>query len=108
MTLNRDYFEGKWQQTRGLIRQKWADLTDDELNELHGRYEQFLGLLQEKYGYTRQKAEAEIQARLSDLEESAETAVTRIDQKIMDNRWQALLATLVVGFMVGLWAGLNR
>ena len=66
MTFNRDYFEGKWQKTRGLVRQRWAELTNDDLDKLHGRYEQFVGLLQEKYGYTRDKAEREIQRRMNE------------------------------------------
>jgi uncharacterized protein YjbJ (UPF0337 family) len=107
-TFNRNYFEGKWQQTRGLIRQRWAELTDDDLNKLHGRYEQFVGLLQEKYGYTRQKAEAEIQATLNEWESGAETAVAHLDRKIADSPWKALATTLVMGFAAGLWVGFNN
>ena len=107
-TLNRDYFEGKWQQTRGRIRQRWSELTDDDLNNLRGRYEQLVGLLQETYGYTRQKAEAEIQETLNEWEHGAETAVAQIDRKITNNRWQALATTLVMGFAAGLWVGFNN
>ena len=107
MTLNRDYFEGKWQQTRGLARQRWAELTDDDLNKLHGRYEQFIGLLQEKYGLNRAKAESEIQDWLSDVEAGTVAAVSRLDQKVRNNRWKALTTTLLAGFAFGLWVGLK-
>ncbi|MCB8942992.1 MAG: CsbD family protein [Ardenticatenaceae bacterium] len=107
MTFNRDYFEGKWQKTRGLVRQRWAELTNDDLEKLQGRYEQFVGLLQEKYGYTRDKAEHEIQNWLDEVETGAETAVARLDTTIKNKRWQALATTLMAGFAFGVWVGLN-
>lgn len=42
--------EGNWKQVKGKIREKWADLTDDDLARLQGNREQFEGKLQERYG----------------------------------------------------------
>lgn len=52
--------EGKWMQLRGAVREKWGELTDDELNEISGRRDRLAGLLQEKYGYNQMEAERQI------------------------------------------------
>ena len=64
--MNRDVFEGKWKQLRGRIKQVWGDQTDDELNQIEGNYDEFVGLLQERYGWARKDAEAEIAHELDD------------------------------------------
>jgi len=66
--MNRDIFEGKWKQFRGQAKQWWGDITDDDLDRAEGRYDEFVGLLQEKYGYSREHAEKEIQMRFAELE----------------------------------------
>jgi len=42
--------EGNWKQFTGKIREKFGELTDDELDKMEGRRDQFEGKLQEKYG----------------------------------------------------------
>ncbi|MBP7599787.1 MAG: CsbD family protein [Thermoflexales bacterium] len=66
--MNKDEFEGKWKQIRGQARQWWGKLTDDDLERVGGKYEQFLGVVQEKYGYTREAAETEINKRVTEFE----------------------------------------
>ena len=69
MRINTDILEGQWMQLRVSIREKWGELTDDELDEIAGKRDQFLGKLQEKYGYTREKAEEELNEFLDNLKE---------------------------------------
>ena len=45
--MNKDEFEGKWKQIRGQARQWWGKLTDDDLERVGGKYEQFLGVVQD-------------------------------------------------------------
>lgn len=58
--MNKDIFEGKWKQMLAQIKASWGKLTDDDLEKVGGKYEKFIGLLQEKYGMTRERAEDEI------------------------------------------------
>jgi uncharacterized protein YjbJ (UPF0337 family) len=67
--MNSDILEGKWKQLRGEIRDKWGQLTDDELDQIAGKRDKLAGLLQERYGYTRMEAEKEIDAFLDEWEE---------------------------------------
>jgi uncharacterized protein YjbJ (UPF0337 family) len=66
--MNKDIFEGQWRQIRGQARQWWGKLTEDDLVRVDGKFEQFVGVLQEKYGYTGEIAEDEINKRIAERE----------------------------------------
>jgi uncharacterized protein YjbJ (UPF0337 family) len=53
-------FKSQWKQLRGKAKEKWGKLTDDDLDQVEGKIEQLIGVVQEKYELTRSKAEAEI------------------------------------------------
>ena len=55
--MNWDQIEGNWKQFKGKVKEKRGKLTDDDLDRVAGKSEQMIGLLQEKYGYTREHAE---------------------------------------------------
>ena len=57
---NRDRIEGNWHQMKGQLREKWARLTDDDVEQLGGRMEQLAGRIQERYGITREEAEQQV------------------------------------------------
>ena len=59
--MNKDVFLGNWKQLRGQAKVWWGKLTDDDLDKAAGRFDIFIGLLQEKYGYSRSRAEQEIE-----------------------------------------------
>jgi uncharacterized protein YjbJ (UPF0337 family) len=58
--MNKDIMKGKWKELRGRVKAWWGQLTDNDLDQIQGRYDQLVGKLQERYGYTRQEAEGEI------------------------------------------------
>ncbi len=55
----KDILKGSWKEMKGRMKEKWGQLTDDELTESEGNEEKFLGILQKKYGYTKQRAKQE-------------------------------------------------
>ena len=55
--MNQDEFEGKWKEVKGKVKEKWGKLTDNDLMEVDGKYDQFLGALQKRYGYAKEQAE---------------------------------------------------
>ena len=66
--MNNDVFEGKWKQIQGEVKAWWGKLTDDDLKRVAGKFDVFVGLLQEKYGYTRQRATEEIDKHVTEFE----------------------------------------
>jgi uncharacterized protein YjbJ (UPF0337 family) len=68
--MNGDVLQGKWKQLRGQIQQQWGDLTDSDLDRIKGTRTEFEGLLQERYGYTKDKAKSE----LDDFLKASETS----------------------------------
>jgi uncharacterized protein YjbJ (UPF0337 family) len=66
--MNKNILEGKWKQMRGEAKSWWGKLTDNDLDRVAGKFEVLVGLLQEKYGYTRQKATDEVERRITDFE----------------------------------------
>ena len=60
VTFNQDVLAGKWKQIRGKAKQMWGKLTDNDLDRISGRFDELAGLVQERYGYTREQAEKEV------------------------------------------------
>jgi uncharacterized protein YjbJ (UPF0337 family) len=58
--MNWDQVEGKWEQVKGSIKQKWGKLTDDDLTMAKGRRDQLVGKLQERYGDKRENVERDV------------------------------------------------
>jgi uncharacterized protein YjbJ (UPF0337 family) len=65
--MNQDVLQGKWKQVRGQTKVWWGELTDDDLDKIEGNSDRLVGTLQEKYGYSKEKAEEEIERRLGEL-----------------------------------------
>ena len=66
--MNKDILEGKWKQRKGEAKVWWGKLTDDDLDRAAGKFEVLAGILQEKYGYTREAAADEIEKRVTAYE----------------------------------------
>jgi uncharacterized protein YjbJ (UPF0337 family) len=64
--MNEDVFSGKWREMRGTLRSWWGRLSDDDLERIGGEKDKLVGLVQERYGQTREQAEREVDRRLSE------------------------------------------
>ncbi|HEV3428473.1 MAG TPA: CsbD family protein [Paraburkholderia sp.] len=58
--MNNDIAAGKWKQMIGKAKAAWGELTDDELTKAEGHLDRLAGLIQERYGKTRDEAEREV------------------------------------------------
>lgn len=67
--MNWDQVEGKWKQLKGGVREKWGKLTDDDLESISGKRDQFVGKMQERYGYSKDQAEKHLDEWRNSLEE---------------------------------------
>ena len=48
--MNADQLKGKWMQFKGELKQKWGKFTDNDLQQIGGNYDRFVGKVQERYG----------------------------------------------------------
>ena len=58
--INEDIIKGKWEQLKGKAKEKWGELTNDDLDIIEGKRDQLAGKIREKYGRTKEEAEKEI------------------------------------------------
>jgi uncharacterized protein YjbJ (UPF0337 family) len=58
-----DQAKGNWHQFKGSIKEKWNDLTDDEIDQMNGEREKIVGKIQERYGEAKWR-EADIEREL--------------------------------------------
>lgn len=66
--MNKDIFEGNWKILKGRIKEKWGEFTDDEVAQIEGKKDVFIGKMQEKYGLSREEAEREVNDFLANID----------------------------------------
>ena len=59
-TMNTLEIKGDWNITKGKLKQKWAKLTDDDLQYSEGKMEELYGRIQKRTGETREAVEKAI------------------------------------------------
>jgi uncharacterized protein YjbJ (UPF0337 family) len=62
---------GNWGQLKGRVKERWGQLTDDELQEVEGNFDQLLALIQQKTGEAREQ----IEHTLSELNKPVKDAI---------------------------------
>ena len=74
--MNSDQLAGKWKQLKGSAKEQWGKLTDDDLAMIDGQHDKLQGILQERYGITKEAAAEQIKqwsGRMRDTERDADT-----------------------------------
>jgi len=56
--MNKLQIKGNWNIAKGKLKQRWADLTDDDLQFLEGKEEELIGRIQKRTGETREAVES--------------------------------------------------
>lgn len=59
--MNKDIVKGNWKEIKGKLKQQWGKLTDDEITQIDGSYDELEGILQKSYGYQKEEAKREIE-----------------------------------------------
>jgi uncharacterized protein YjbJ (UPF0337 family) len=60
--------KGEWHQLKGMLKQKWGDLTNDDLEKTEGEKERLIGLLMKKYDMSHEIATKELSRYWPDLQ----------------------------------------
>lgn len=59
--MNKLTAEGTWNEIKGKLKQKYGDLTDDDLTFADGKEDELYGRLQKKLGKTKEEIKEEIE-----------------------------------------------
>jgi uncharacterized protein YjbJ (UPF0337 family) len=51
--MNEDQIKGQWEQLKGKFKRAWAELTDDDFLRAEGSIDKMYGIIQERFGDTR-------------------------------------------------------
>jgi uncharacterized protein YjbJ (UPF0337 family) len=58
--MNWDRVEGNWKEFKGKVKEKWGQLTDDDINVINGRHDQLVGKIQQRYGLAKDEAKKQV------------------------------------------------
>jgi uncharacterized protein YjbJ (UPF0337 family) len=83
-SANSQVLAGQWKRISGELKSWWGKLTDDDVYWVDGEMDKLTGLLQEKYGYTREQAEQEIERRLEEYGDKVAGVVANVSAKAQE------------------------
>lgn len=69
--MNWDKIAGNWKQYQGKIKEKWSFLTDEELDRIAGKRDQLVGMVEKKYGLTKDRVEQAVEDFLKEIGKAA-------------------------------------
>ncbi len=79
--MNHNIWQGKYRQLRGEWKRGWGKFTSDDRQRLEGELDRVLGLVQQRYGYTRENAVNEIEHYVQRYGKRAKATVSdKVDQ----------------------------
>jgi len=58
--MNSLLIKGDWNILKGKLKQKWADLTDDDLQYIEGKQDELIGRIQKRTGESKEAIEKEL------------------------------------------------
>jgi len=109
--MTTDTFEGRWRQMRGELRSWWGRISESDFEKIAGKKDRLIGMLQEKYGYTREAAQQEMERRFREFDERtrASSATSKQDkaEEVMSGT-SAAQPMSAVGERIGSLAGVIR
>ena len=83
--MNAYDIKGRWNEIKGKVREKWGQLTDDEMSRVQGNYEQLVGLIEQKTGEPRMQ----IESFLTHLTEQGKSFVNQMTDTVQEYAGQA-------------------
>lgn len=97
--MNQHIFKGQWNQIKGKLKQQWGRLNDEQLTEIEGNNESIYGFLEKEYGYTKEKAKAQVEAFLKNNADPLQA----LEIFVQENALLSLGAAFGVGILLGVF-----
>ena len=72
--MDQDVLRTKWKHFRNEINDHWTELSSDDLDQINGRRDNLVILLESRYGYARRRAEKEVERVVTGFEDKLRRA----------------------------------
>lgn len=56
--------KGRFNQIKGMIKERWGKLTDDDITQSQGNIDQLVGKIQEKYGGSKEDIRGQLESMM--------------------------------------------
>ena len=86
---NTQTLQGNWNEIKGKIQEKWGEVTNSELDQLAGKTDQIVGMIQRKTG----EAQADIKRYVDSLSESGASALNNASDTVREYAASAMERT---------------
>ncbi len=135
MAFNAQALQGQWNQLRGQVKEKWGQLTDDDLHVAGGNIDQLVGKIQSRTGEGReaiekylteltskggsaisqaaetvtnfaQNAGEKFRDRYGDVSDQARERLSQAGDMVKQNPGQSVATAFGIGLVAGLLVGL--
>lgn len=104
MNMNQMILQGKWRQARGIARENWGRLTNNDSQRYSGKADRFLGSIEERFGHTRMRAEHDLKDFLTQYPIPGMARITpkpsRPDNILMRRPWLMLMVVSALIMLV--------
>ena len=64
--VNQQVLEGHWNELTGRLKERWGQITDDDLDRVKGNVSQLVGLIQQKTGWAKGRVEEELDSMVDE------------------------------------------
>lgn len=82
--LNEDTLKGRWKEARGEIQKMWGKLTDDELEQAKGDLNALTGIIQRRYGESKESIETKLSDYFSGTWSDLKHGVAKRSESVKD------------------------
>ena len=78
--VNQQTLQGNWNEIKGRLRERWGQLTDDDLREFNGEVAQLVGMIQRRTGESREQIEAQLETMMEKTSRATQRAAAAVQQ----------------------------
>ena len=78
--MNSDIIRGKWKEIKGEVVRAWGKITEDELDQTKGDFVKIAGLVQQKYGETKESVRERLNHFIKNLKTDNKNEQPRVEK----------------------------
>lgn len=87
--MDTNSLEGRWKQVRGQVLAEWGDLTKDDAKLIEGNREKLVGIIQAKYGDTKDAIERKLDHMMHSTAKASKKDLKKIEKSLKKARSDA-------------------